>query len=770
MKTTIITLTLLLFVNNLHSAQSFEQLQSEVETKLAKLETLVATANAKGIDTSYEEVAVVTAKIFQRIAPVDAKNPDVILDTLKKPYFFRKRADTYAQGFAERELEEVIILLDEAAANLKAVIENPDSRRTSVPLELKNVKLRDGYLHIGDQPVFNYGITWWNSESVLPGLGKEAARAFGRTSQCYLTLGMLDSKMQLHPRHAEKIDSLNGSDKMGTFIGHHLPGWLKKQHPEVVTGATHFVGYDIDNPVVTNALNTLIDKAYSRIGPMKEPQIGHLIANEPHWFSGEKEWAVINPSEYTYAKFRKWLKQRHGAIENLNQLWNSNFKSFDEVSLKIPIAKGLQGTPKYFDWCRFNMYRVTEWFAMLKSGILKYDPEGRVHIKLIPSHFSGASRTHGLDFGALCDLQGILGADAKMLTNSDTTSGMAKKAAAEWSKRYSAYWRGMVIPYDFFKSMYPNKLLLDSEFHAFSTVHWRDMDMGNDYIRMALWLAHMHGMGVNQTWYWGRGKDMLPKKGDSTGFLGTFAHRPIALNAYARSMKELNAYGKEVAALNRINRPARIFYSEATAINDPEYMERIYEVYKALYHKGIFLGFETAQSIWRKTAREITENSILISAGTVNVTPEDCKAMSDYLASGGTVIFTGKDNFTKDEYQRPITFSSPSSSGTIINMPEMESTKLLTTVENQLKNKKLLPDITCEETNSAGAPGCMWRIAELNGKTILFIANLGCSDAEISVKSRSGKELKAVDLITNSETEISFKLKPYDMRLLKLKD
>lgn len=768
MKKTIITLALLISACSLYSAQSFDELQSEVNAKLAKLESLVVAANEKGIDTSYEEVAVLTAKIFQRIAPVDAKNPDAILDTLKKPYYFRKKADSYAQGFAERELVEVVNLLDEATTKLNTVIARPDSRRGSVPIELDKVKLHDAYLHIGEQPVFNYGITWWNSSVILPGLEREADEAFGRTSQCYLTLGMLDSKRELHPHHAEKIDTLNGSEKMGTFIGHHLPGWLKKQHPEVVTGATHFVAYDIDNPAVTDALKTLIDKSYSRIGSMKEPQIGHLIANEPHWFSGEKEWAVINPSEYTYVKFKQWLKQRHSSIEELNELWSSEFKSFDEISLKIPIAKELQSTPQYYDWCSFNMHRVTEWFEMLKTGILKYDPEGHVHIKLIPSHFSGASRTHGLDFGALCDLQGILGADAKMLTNSEVTSRPAKKSMEEWSKRYSTYWRGLVIPYDFFKSMYPNKLLLDSEFHAFSTVHWRDMEMGNDYIRMALWLAHMHGMGVNQSWYWGRGKDLLPKKGDSTGFLGTFAHRPIALNAYARSMKELNAYGREIVALNRVKRPVRIFYSEATAINDPEYMERIYEVYKALYHKGIFLGFETAESIWRKTARSISENSILISAGTANTTPEDCKAMNDYLASGGTVIFTGKENFCKDEYQMPIAFSSPSSSGTIINMLDMERAKLRTTVQNLLKTKRLLPDISCEEKNATGKPGCMWRVAKMDDKTLLFVVNLGCSEARFLVKSRSAKELNAVDLIDNSPAELSFKLKPYGMRLLEI--
>lgn len=132
------------------------------------------------------------------------------------------------------------------------------------------------------------------------------------------------------------------------------------------------------------------------------------------------------------------------------------------------------------------------------------------------------------------------------------------------------------------------------------------------------------------------------------------------------------------------------------------------------------------------------------------------------------MIFTGKDNFSNDEYQRPIIFSSPSSSGTIINMPDMKSAELCATVQKQLKTKKLLPDITCEEKNTASSPGCMWRVADLDGESILFVINLGCSDTEITVRSREGQELKAVDLIDNSSTGISFKLRPYGMRLLKV--
>jgi beta-galactosidase len=294
------------------------------------------------------------------------------------------------------------------------------------------------------------------------------------------------------------------------------------------------------------------------------------------------------------------------------------------------------------------------------------------------------------------------------------------------------------------------------------------MEMGNEYIRMALWMAHMHGMGVNQTWYWGRGKDLLPKNSDSNGFAGTFAHRPIALNAYGQSMKEINAYGKEIAALNRVNRPVRIFYSEATAINDPDYMNRIYDLYKVLYHKGIYLGFETAQSIGRKSARCVAERSILISAGTANVTPDDRKALNDYLTCGGAVIFAGKENFVRDEYQRKITFSSPVASGRIVQIPEMDADTLWLAVQSQLHSKKLLPDITCDESNATGEPGCMWRVAEFNGERLLFIANLGSSTAEIYVRSKHPDRAKTIDLISNSETALSFRLKPYEIRLMKL--
>ena len=281
------------------------------------------------------------------------------------------------------------------------------------------------------------------------------------------------------------------------------------------------------------------------------------------------------------AKFRTWLAERHGTVATLNRLWKTDFSSFEDVTLTTPIDTKLRGAPIWYDWCRFNMHRVSDWFSFLRNETKTHDPAAKVHIKLIPEHFTQGARSHGLDFETLVRLQEIIGCDATT-TNAPTWL----ENVDDWIDRYACNWRNLSIGYDFFRSISPKKLLYDSEFHGLSSVHWRDRDLTPDYVRCIYWLAHLHGMGMNETWYWSRNADGSPKNQCISDFFGSNLTQPRVMNAFGRTMKELNAFAPEMVALATRPKRVRLFYSEASAIQQAAYMDHVHETYKAFYHQG----------------------------------------------------------------------------------------------------------------------------------------------------------------------------------------
>ncbi|MBO4345372.1 MAG: beta-galactosidase, partial [Victivallales bacterium] len=78
-------------------------------------------------------------------------------------------------------------------------------------------------------------------------------------------------------------------------------------------------------------------------------------------------------SEYGFAKFREFLKERHGSIEGLNKTWGSSYKSFDEIK---PLAKYQETREEYcnhFDWVEFRSRELLNFYKFLHDTYRKYD-------------------------------------------------------------------------------------------------------------------------------------------------------------------------------------------------------------------------------------------------------------------------------------------------------------------------------------------------------------------------------------------------------------
>ena len=119
-----------------------------------------------------------------------------------------------------------------------------------------------------------------------------------------------------------------------------LPGWLKSKYPEIEDGGRHFGKYDPDHPAMRTLYKNMFKTYVPPLAGDKVTKLGYQLFNEPSYFTKEGTWNNTDDkgkcvSDYTIQKFKTWLENLHGNIGTLNQLWGTNFSSFNNVSVPL---------------------------------------------------------------------------------------------------------------------------------------------------------------------------------------------------------------------------------------------------------------------------------------------------------------------------------------------------------------------------------------------------------------------------------------------------
>jgi len=90
---------------------------------------------------------------------------------------------------------------------------------------------------------------------------------------------------------------------------------------------------------------------------------------------GDFDW-----SERTIAKFREWLKNQYGKIENLNQQWGTNYSDWSEVMpVRLDDVKDKNNLSQYIDWRLFTGWAICEYYYKVPAEAVKQgNPNGVV--------------------------------------------------------------------------------------------------------------------------------------------------------------------------------------------------------------------------------------------------------------------------------------------------------------------------------------------------------------------------------------------------------
>ncbi len=733
-----------------------QNLNKEATDKIKKIEKLIKKAEEVGIDVLKEKTTIRTAEIFLEFANWDEKNVEQNIKGFKGVASYKKDADKIGRDLPNFERNDIVLMLDEAKENLKALINREVYRKYSPHVEWDKAFVEGDQITYEGKPVFLADYTW------KPKI-KKLEEYHGNQDGFFLTPSyVVNKKGDFHPRKKKELEAKQTGSLGFIFMNHKsIPKWaLEKYGSNFKMRENTYTAYDIDHPGAREIQKSLLKSVVPFTANQKFSELGYMLCNEPHFFTQKDPkrkklpWASGGVSHYTIDKFKIWLAEKHKNISELNKVWNTNFRDFDSVTLEIPIDMTLRGTPKWYDWSVFNMYRVTEWYQFLKTEIQKYDAEAKVHLKIMPNLWTDNARVHGIDLEALTDMSGIVGNDS----GADHTRTWQKKPY-EWESHYAFDWRELCMGFDFMKSVSPNKINFNSELHYLSTVGSRNLYLDPMYARATFWLAHTYGMTVSQIWFWPRKADgSVDFKTETKNYPGSNNQQPRVTNEIAMTLIDLNSYGEEIMMMQRQRKPLRIFYSKTSAINKKKHMDDVFELYEKLHFNGTPIGFVTKDIIKKQDNKDW---DIVLINKTEFVTQKEFNAVQSYLNNGGTVLID-RVSFKKNEYGVPFSMALEANNGTLISLNSVE--QIEQKAMSLLRDRDLLSKVLVKEKNGTDKKGCVWKvITNKRGKQILSVVNVGKTNAELEITLKGVKKIQCRNLLNGTKATTRPVLKPHEV-------
>lgn len=755
-----------------------QNLTEEAHKKTAQLEKLMSKASKKGFDVTREETIIWFAKEFLKIAKWDEANIPFIQDSFEKFTPLKGDKAEMAKKLPDFERQKVIEILNKGISDLTMVLNGTIVRRPVAKVNWENIKVEKDQFTSNGKPVFLYDY-----------FSKSMGNPTSDTNIYNDHLGNIDHIGGFTPNLLKEDrtfvqnplnEAINHPDtKIGYLLlwNSSIPQWVKKQDPEVTKGRNTFMGFDIDNPLMHEVWGKVIQKAGEVTKGKKAVQLGYILANEPHWFSEKGNWAfklgeMNELSIYTLAKFNNWLSLKYNNnIAELNKNWKSNFNSFSDITFIFPLKKETKGTALRYDWDRFNMDRVVEWFTFLQNELHKTNPKGDTHIKLITHFFSEDERSHGIDLEALTELTTMIGNDAKTKERD-----LRNDKFESWEKKYSYDWEELCVSYDFLESVAPDKIHVNSETHFLSSVAWRKLDTSPEYVRNNYWLATLHGMDAGLSWFWARDPDGSPEarfenNESSTdnaltkSFAASVNMQPQVANELTQVMMDLNSFSEEIMALRRQRKPIRLFHSETSAINKEHHMTEQFDLYESLFFEGFPVGYATKNTIKKQ---DNNNWDVILVYKTEYVTDSEFDALQDYLNNGGTIIVDNEKSLSLNEYGEKRTKKLVKGKGNLqyLNTNDYKALKLvaLKTIENKL------PAVILSESNGGVDKGCSWRVVPDNdGGYIMTIINLGKNKATLNLTMKNGAKIECKNMLTQQKLGSTFDLDIHGVLLIRIK-
>lgn len=514
---------------------------------------------------------------------------------------------------------------------------------------------------------------------------------------------------------------------------HYHPKWFAQKYG-LGNYKNGFFKYDIESPAAQRMLDAFFKAMGQRLqqSPYKSAIHSICITNEPLYSAGYFNNPNIKPL------FEKYFAAKYGNIEAFNQIAKTSFKDVNELLENAD--KNRAAKYAFYDFCK---RRFADWhlenIKRLKSTLKADIP---CHAKLMamtsPFHFDG-----GIDLEYMSKLGAYNGNDDIFYPEG--------KWASQWDISTLAHE---------IQTSANNASVVNSENHIISDFEMRPID--NLHIYASLMHQFVGGVSALATWVY---QDWFypNEKKDPSGCLagniylrcGNLVYHAKAYYDALRNAEYLEAFMRHKGSVAFLFSPTSVIHGKTAYFEHNKTLSLNDNYEKDLrntYSKICLAGFKP-QSITERDLEnfDIKNAKVLFASSAKTITRKAALKLKELAESGKLKIYAKDGALKYDEFGNELGFKIPF-------LPEPKDGFLS-------EISKTVPELLKFTVNGKSEnSGVFVRAVPHKNSVIAFIANYNKSDAEIALNTQS----KIYDLIDDSPAQNSFKLKPRQVRLLRL--
>jgi hypothetical protein len=772
-------------MNANHKTTYFDRL-AELRRKIDKVAAVLETCD--GYPARAGDIDLRVASFFAGYIEWELNNPDLMKDALIGNEVFadenigpltetlvkvdeKERERRYAFHI-DYELTGCMDILNQAMARLDSEVKLP----VVSSIDWNRVELKNGYLRIGERPVFSGGFNMLEWSFVDLEQHPEWAEKDASSTQAFLldmkklgvgiisSCGIPVSGLILPDGSVDtvgirkQVEEIEASERLGFRVDVMLAwpgnsGILEPLWPGITKYYGNGVGFDIDHP----GARDLISKVFSKLVPALNESPAVLswdMANEP--FFSLKMW-----SPHSLAGYHRWLAEKYGDVESLNRIWKTKYGEFHDIPLPDEKPRERCSAGEWYDRVTFHNTRVASFFGFVQAEIRKYVPDAVIHLKGQDNSSLGPrpeAVTEGIDRELLTPSSSMQGTDTRPLpvTEPRMAAGGKDRASATGlnydGSLYGFHWLGQSFLYDYLTSLQPSQPMIDLEYHAFSINAIRIPDIPRSHARATLWLAHFHGLISNATWYWHRryGPYPFPLDYFVMWLYGSISTQPTLAAEYFHTLLGLNAFAEEVEALATFpDRPVRLLVSKPSYVQTQAHIDALHRAYEGTCFHGLRIGCVTEKTL---VDTGVPSDCKVIVLPDVEYIGREALQVLEYAGRKGVrLIRFGEREPAYDPHGIPHAREATAFLEDVPVLGYASAPVLSREFERILSPLATALQVRVNVVNGTGAFGVMHRQVPFGGYKIVLLVNVSPGEVSVQLHTNEGDTVDGYDLLNCEE-------------------
>lgn len=437
-------------------------------------------------------------------------------------------------------------------------------------------------------------------------------------------------------------------------ITEEAPYWLEQAHPEAryvdargnpqkLVGSSNNVsggwpGLCLDWEPVRQAAGRFIQEM-AKVVSRHTSMYAYDVWNEPHIEPSVQRniWATPQERLYCYcdrtiAEFQRWLEQRYGSLEQLNEAWVRQYPNWKAVDPPRAMSTYLD----WLDWRRFMIERSTDEMRFRAGHVRAVDSQ-----HLVEGH---SGRKHPID----------------PVTEDGVNDWRLAELVDVWGFSHFPRWENLPVFYgaaimDLTRSCAGKKEFWMTELqggHGSSGL-WRSPQMRAQDIRLWNWLAV--AAGAKGILYWAYHAEATGAEATGFGLVARDGSATERVLEAAENHRLIQTYWDVIRDHRPIPEVAiladedNFVMTYAMSGNEVPSTESIRDYYKAVWNSDLWVDFIEPRSLGKANYK------VLIVPWHLVGKKETCEALGRFGEAGGTLILeTGFGMFDERCFYNPV--------------------------------------------------------------------------------------------------------------------